>query len=60
MRKRGLGQDAVAEIEDEATARKIRQHVIDRAIERVAAGHQRQRIEIALHRDLGLHTLAHE
>ena len=31
--------------------RVIRQHVVDRAVERRAAGDQRQRIEIALHGD---------
>ena len=38
----------------------ILQDVVDRAIERGAAGEQRQRIEIALHGDAALHVLAHE
>ncbi len=38
--------------------REIRQHVVDRAVERGAAGDQRQRIEIALHGDAALHALA--
>ena len=58
MRDRGFRLDAVAEIEDQPALRVIRQHVVDRAIERGAAGDQRQRIEIALHRDAVLHALA--
>ena len=60
MRDRGFRQDAVTEIEDQPAFRVIRQHVVDRAIERGASGNQHQRIEIALHGDLVLHPLANE
>ncbi len=46
MRDRGFRLDAVTEIEDQSTASVIRKHVVDRLIERGAAGDQRQRIEI--------------
>ena len=58
MRDRGFRLDAVAEVEDQPAAGEIRQHVVDRAIERSAAGDQRQRIEIALNGDAVLHALA--
>jgi hypothetical protein len=58
MRDRGFRQDAVAEIEDQPSFRVVRQHIVDRAIERRAARDQRQRIEIALHGSFGLHPLA--
>ncbi len=60
MRDRRLRQDAVAEIEDEWAARQRRQDVVDVAVERRAAGEQRQRIEIALHRHARLELLARE
>ena len=40
--------------------REVRQHVVDRAVERGAARDQRQRIEIALDGDAALHALADE
>src|ERR1700722_15010644 len=48
MGDRGFRLDAVAEVEDQPALAVIRQHVIDRLVERVAAGDQGQRIEIAL------------
>src|SRR3954470_13764119 len=60
MGDRRLRLDAVAEIEDEPPLRKIRQRVVDRAVERGAACDQHQRIEIALSPSLGLHALADE
>ena len=54
MRDRRLRQDAVAEIEDERPAGERLQYRIDGAVERLAAGQQRQRIEIALHRPAAL------
>ncbi len=60
MGDRCLRLDAVAEIEDEPPLRKIRQRVVDRAVERGAACDQHQRIEIALNRNLALHALADE
>ena len=58
MGDRGFRLDAVAEIEDQPALRVIGQHIVDGAVERGAAGDQRQRIEIALHRDQALHALA--
>ena len=58
MRDRGFRLNAVAEVEDQPAAGVICQHVVDRAVERRAAGDQRQRIEIALHGDAVLHALA--
>ena len=55
---RGFWLYAVAEIEDEATAGEIRQHVVNRAVQRLATGNQHQRIEIALHRHAALHPLS--
>src|SRR4051795_11825977 len=60
MGDRRLRLDAVAEIEDEPPLRKVRQRVVDRAVERIAAGDEHQRIEIALHGDLALYALADE
>ena len=58
MRDRRFRLNAVAEIEDQPAAGEIRQHVVDGAIQRRAAGDQHQRIEIALHRDAVLHLVA--
>src|SRR6185437_5703255 len=60
MRDRRLGQDAVPEVEDEASARKRLKHRIDRTVERAAAGEQHQRIEIALHGPPALDLIASE
>ena len=60
MGDRRLRLDTMAEIEDQAPLRKIRQHIVNRAVERIAAGDQHQRIEIALHGDFALHALADE
>ena len=46
------------EVENQPAGRVIRQHVVDRGIERRAAGDQCQRIEIALDGDAVLHPLA--
>src|ERR1700712_3334808 len=56
MGDRSCRLDAVAEVEDQPALCVIRQHVVDGAVECCAAGDQRQRIEIALHRNFGLHT----
>src|SRR5215471_18845 len=45
---RRLRQDAMPEIEDKRHARKSRQHVIDRAVERRSSGQQYQWIKISL------------
>src|SRR5665213_2202696 len=58
MRDRGFRLDTVAEIEDQPAFGVIRQHVVDRPVERSAAGDQRQRVEIALDRHAVLHVLA--
>ena len=58
MRDRRFRQNAVAEIENKRPAGEGLQHRIDAAIERRAAGEQRQRIEIALHRHAALDLLA--
>src|ERR1700693_1860968 len=58
MSNRRVGQDAMAEIEDEWAARQRGPHVVDFAVERRAAGAQRQRIDIALHRHARLQQLA--
>src|ERR1700724_4092352 len=58
MRDRGFRLDAVAEVEDQPAAGVIRKHVVDRLIQRRAAGDQRQRIEIALDGDTVLHPFA--
>src|SRR6266566_6356840 len=50
MCDRRLRQDAVSEIEDEGPLGKRLQYVIDRAVERAAAGEQHQRVEVSLHR----------
>src|ERR1044072_3705203 len=55
---RRLGQNAVAEIEDEGLVRERGEHVVDRTVERGAARQQHQRIEIALHRPAALDALA--
>src|SRR5262249_52368142 len=60
MGDRSFRQNAVAEVEDQPALRVVRQHIVDRAIERRAAGDQRQRIEIALDGDARLHALADE
>ena len=60
MRDRRLRQDAVAEIEDQRALGEVLQDVVDRAVERGAAGEQHQRVEIALHGDAALHVRAHE
>src|SRR3712207_7247331 len=48
MGDRGLGHDAVAEIEDEGPFRKRGEDVVHGRIERPAARDQRHRVEIAL------------
>ena len=58
MRNRRCGQNAMAEIKDQRSAGERRQHVIDFAVERRAAGEQRQRIDIALHRGTRLQHIA--
>src|SRR5882724_786527 len=58
MRDRGFRLNAVAEVEDQPAAGVVRQHVVDGAIERGAAGDQGERIEIALNGDTALHALA--
>src|SRR5262245_27303072 len=50
MCDRRLRQDAVSEIEDEGPLGKRLEYVIDRAVERSAAGEQHQRVEVSLHR----------
>ena len=50
MSDRGLGQNAMAEIENMGAARKAAQHPIDLLVEAPSACNQRQRIEIALER----------
>ena len=57
---RRVGQNAVAEIEDEGLRRKGVEHVVDCAIECGTASQQDQRIEIALHRPPALNLLARE
>src|SRR5215218_1306127 len=51
-------QNAVAEIENKRPAAERCKKRIDAAIERRAAGAQRQRIEIALHRPFALDRIA--
>src|SRR5258708_3537489 len=58
MCDRGFGEDGGAEVEGQPAHHVIRKHVIDRGIERRAAGNQRQGIEIALNGDAVLHALA--
>src|SRR3954463_7255595 len=58
MGDRGLRLDAMTEVEDQPAGGVIRQHVVYRAIERRAAGDQRQRIKVALHRNAVLHAFA--
>src|SRR5690242_12830394 len=58
MGDRRFRLDAMTEIEDQRALAVIRQHIVDRAIERVAAGDQRERIKIALHRGAALHAFA--
>src|SRR5205823_2546290 len=53
-----LRHDPVAEIEDVRAACKGLERRIDRPVERRTAGDQRQRVNIALHRQSGLHLLA--
>src|SRR4030081_1139064 len=60
MRDRCFRQNAVAEVEDQRTLAVIFQDIVHRAIERRAAGEQRERIEVALHGDTALDALAHE
>ena len=57
MRDRRLRKDAVPQVEDERSAGKCRHHLIDRTVERFAAGHQNLGIEIALHRHARLDAL---
>ena len=49
MLGRRFGNDAVTEIEDERQTRHRRANVVDALVERRAAAHQQQWIEIALH-----------
>src|SRR5690606_33914850 len=58
MRNRGIRRDAVAEIENKRSRRKCLEHRVDRGIERLPAGDQHQRIEVALHGDAALDALA--
>src|ERR1700682_4154568 len=58
VRDRRLGQNAVPEIEDERLGCKRLEHSLDLAIERGAAGDERQRVEIALYRPTTLDVLA--
>src|SRR5262245_28662380 len=57
MLRRRLGQNAVAEIEDKRALSQGHYNAIDAIIERLAAHHQRRRIEIALHSDASLKLL---
>ena len=50
MCDRRFRQNAVAEIEDERTAAKVRHDIINLVIERRAAGKERQWIDITLNR----------
>src|SRR5690242_8330233 len=50
MLGRGLGNDAMAEIEDEGTAAEAMQQPGDALPHRDTAGDEQQRVEIALHR----------
>jgi hypothetical protein len=52
MRDRRVGQDAVAEIEHMRALGESGKDPVDRGVERRAAGDQRERIEIALHRQV--------
>lgn len=52
MRNRRVGHDAMAQIEDMGARRKGRKDAVDRSIERRAAGDERERIKIALHREM--------
>src|SRR3546814_19965077 len=52
MGDRRIGDDAMAEIEDMGARRKSRKDAVDRRIERLAARDERQRVEIALHRQM--------
>src|SRR6218665_3832499 len=52
MRDRRVGHDPMAEIEDMGTRRERRKDAVDRGVKRGAARNQRERIEIALHREL--------
>src|SRR6185436_3473104 len=57
MLDRRLGRDAMAEIEDQRSAAEMLQDRIDALRERLTAGNQPKRVEIALHRALGLQAL---
>ena len=57
---RRVGQDAVAEVEDERRPGERFENRIDAVVERGTAGAQRQRIEIALHRTPALDLIARE
>src|SRR5579872_3770340 len=58
MRDRRLRQNAVAEIEDERAVRQRFEDRVDRAIKRRATDHERERVEIALHRAHPLNMIA--
>src|SRR5215468_9640597 len=58
MCDRRLRQDAVSEIEDEGPLGKRLKYVIDRAVERGAAGEQHQRVEVSLHRHAPLDLIS--
>src|SRR5262245_66455785 len=60
MGERGLRQDAVAEIEDERSLGEHLEDAVDRTIERRAACHPHQGVEISLHRYAPLDLIARE
>src|SRR5262249_43759060 len=55
-----LRQDAVSQVEDKRALREYLENAVDRAVERSAAGDQRQRIEVALHRYAPLDLVPHK
>src|SRR5204863_9949021 len=60
MRDRRLGQEAMAEIENERSARESFENSIDAAVKCRTTCEQRKRIEITLHRNAALHLIARE
>src|SRR3546814_1260679 len=52
MGDRGVGHDAMAEVEDMGTIGERRKDAVDRRIERAAARDERERVEIALDRKM--------
>ena len=56
----GIGQNAVAQIEDQSAAAEVRADVVDGVIECSAAGQQDPGIEVPLHGDPALNPIANE